>query len=181
MVVDPGVCRSASDGFCCEPRHAPQLAAALEEALAVDAAAISEPDAVRAALPRIAGAARETLRLYPPVPFVGRTGVDRSPVATGGDGDGGAPPPPPPPPFEVGGRSLPDDAVLCWSPWFLGRDPSSWGGAASAAAFEPARWVESPATGGAPSTFCWLPFGAGPRGCLGTRLGLTEASGGGVE
>ena len=30
-------------------------------------------------------------------------------------------------------------------------------------------------TGGAPSTFSWLPFGAGPRGCLGTRLGLTEA------
>ena len=22
--------------------------------------------------------------------------------------------------------------------------------------------------------FSWLPFGAGPRGCLGTRLGLTE-------
>ena len=34
--------------------------------------------------------------------------------------------------------------------------------------------MDDPATGGAGSTFCWLPFGAGPRGCLGTRLGLTE-------
>jgi len=24
--------------------------------------------------------------------------------------------------------------------------------------------------------FSWLPFGAGPRGCLGTRLGLTEVA-----
>ena len=30
--------------------------------------------------------------------------------------------------------------------------------------------------GQAPSTFSWLPFGAGPRGCLGTRLGLTEVT-----
>ena len=34
--------------------------------------------------------------------------------------------------------------------------------------------MDDPTTGGASSTFSWLPFGAGPRGCLGTRLGLTE-------
>ena len=30
--------------------------------------------------------------------------------------------------------------------------------------------------GGAPNNFSWLPFGAGSRGCLGTRLGLTEVT-----
>ena len=67
---------------------------------------------------------------------------------------------------------LPPGATLCWSPYFLGREPSSWGD--DAAQFRPARWIADPVTGGAPSSFCWLPFGAGPRGCLGTRLGLTE-------
>ena len=54
----------------------------------------------------------------------------------------------------------------------LGRNPQSWGEGADA--FDPQRWIDDPAGGGAPSSFCWLPFGAGPRGCLSTRLGLTE-------
>ena len=41
-------------------------------------------------------------------------------------------------------------------------------------AHRPERWLDSE-RGGADSSFSFLPFGAGPRGCLGTRLGLTEA------
>mmetsp|Transcript_19475 Transcript_19475/g.26419 ORF Transcript_19475/g.26419 Transcript_19475/m.26419 type:complete len:151 (-) Transcript_19475:60-512(-) len=68
--------------------------------------------------------------------------------------------------------ALSSGAVACWSPWFLGRDPEAWGG--DAAEFRPDRCVRDPLQGGAASRFSWLPFGAGPRGCLGTRLGVSE-------
>lgn len=92
------------------------------------------------------------LRLYPPVPFVGRTSTTESTVCE---------------------LAVPEGSTLCFSPYALGRDPVSWG--ATANDFRPERWLGSGgSTGGAPSSLCWLPFGAGPRGCLGTRLGLTE-------
>ena len=68
---------------------------------------------------------------------------------------------------------------MCWSPWFLGRDERHW--QAPVGEFRPTRWAPndadflSPTTGLPRSPFSWLPFGAGPRGCLGTRLGLNEA------
>ncbi len=133
-----------------EPEHLAALEAARAEAGAVDLMALSLEE-VRSKLPFATAVARETLRLYPPVPFVGRTSTAEA---------------------EVGGVSVPKGATMCWSPWFLGREEGSWGSAA--ARFDPERWMEDPSTGGAPSNFCWLPFGAGPRGCLGTRLGLTE-------
>ena len=64
--------------------------------------------------------------------------------------------------------------TFCFSPWLLGRDPSQWG--VDAAKFDPQRWLDDSLNGGAPNTFSWLPFGAGARGCLGTRLGLTEVT-----
>jgi hypothetical protein len=75
--------------------------------------------------------------------------------------------------------AVPTGAVMCWSPWFLGRDERHWH--APVDAFRPTRWCPddadflSPSTGTPRSPFSWLPFGAGPRGCLGTRLGLNEA------
>ena len=133
-----------------EPQHAAALARLRDEVRAVDILGLSL-DAVRERLPYATAVAREVLRLYPPVPFVGRTAVRAR---------------------RVGDVEVPEGGTLCFSPYHLGRDPASWG--PSADAFAPERWIADPAAGGAPSTFCWLPFGAGPRGCLGTRLGLTE-------
>ena len=128
-----------------EPRHSEALAAAREEANRVDLSRLTLEE-VRAKLPYATAISREILRLYPPVPFVGRTSIADAVVE---------------------GEPVPRGATLCWSPYFLGRDPGSWG--LDADAFDPQRWLNDPTTGGAPSTFCWLPFGAGPRGCLGTR------------
>ena len=133
-----------------QPEHAEALAAVRAEVDAADLDALTL-EQLRGTLPWTTAVARETLRLYPPVPFVGRTSVEDA---------------------VVGDCEVPQGGTLCWSPFFLGREPSSWGDDADA--FRPQRWVADPITGGAPSTFCWLPFGAGPRGCLGTRLGLTE-------
>merc|ERR1712228_1081592 len=107
---------------------------------------------MRSQLPYATAVSRETLRLYPPVPFIGRTSTADATVGT---------------------LQIPNGSTMCWSPFYLGREPTSWG--EDAGAFNPQRWIDDPTAGGAPSTFCWLPFGAGARGCLGTRLGLTEA------
>ena len=134
-----------------EPRHLQALQQARAEAEGVDILSLSLED-IKGSLPFATGVAREVLRLYPPVPFVGRSATAESTVC---------------------GVEVPEGATLCFSPFALGRDPTSWGEAADE--FRPTRWLDDPTTGGAPSTLCWLPFGAGPRGCLGTRLGLTEA------
>ena len=133
-----------------EPRHEAALADAKREAADLPDEGLPL-ERVKDALPYATAVARETLRLYPPVPFVGRTSVRSADL------------------FDT---PVPEGATMCWSPWFLGRDPAAW---ADADVFDPRRWLEDAVTGGAPSTFSWLPFGAGPRGCLGTRLGLTEA------
>ena len=122
--------------------HEPRHAAALDRARA-EAATLGDDlalDAVRDELPYHTGVAREVLRLFPPVPFIGRTSVRET---------------------DLGG-AVPEGATMCWSPWFLGRDPAAWG--SDAPEFRPARWLDDPVTGGAPTTFSWLPFGAGPRG-----------------
>ena len=135
-----------------EPRHASALARARSEARDARGARDVDLEGYRAALPYSTAVAREILRLYPPVPFIGRVATAEAVVAQ---------------------TRLREGAVACWSPWFLGRDRAAWG--ADAGEFAPGRWLDDATTGGAPSTFSWLPFGAGPRGCLGTRLGLTEA------
>ena len=133
-----------------EPRHARLLTRAVDEARRADLDGLRLEE-VRDALPYHVAVARETLRLYPPVPFVGRTALSAC---------------------DVLGTPAPEGAVACFSPYALGRDPGRWG--VDADEFRPDRWLDSE-RGGASSSFSFLPFGAGPRGCLGTRLGLTEA------
>jgi cytochrome P450 len=156
---------------------------------------LTSVDEVPLRLPFLTACVKETLRLYPPVPFIGRTSTQAAVVGRGT-------------------VLVPAGATLCWSPWFLGRDPAHW--QAPADAFRPTRWDPrfhgrrpdrtpppgstsdggstdggsasdggstdgewqdffSPTTGQPRPPCAWLPFGAGPRGCLGTRLGLNEA------
>jgi cytochrome P450 len=91
----------------------------------------------------------ETLRLYPPAFAVARKAIGRD---------------------EVDGVVIPPGSLAMISPWVLHRHVRLW---EEPEAFNPARFLgdEQPA-----HRFAYLPFGAGPRVCVGAQFALTEAS-----
>jgi cytochrome P450 len=92
----------------------------------------------------------EVMRLYPPVWLLPR-------VAQGDD--------------VVGGYHVPAGADLVLCPYTLHRHPEFWRepDRFDPDRFDPARSVDRP-------RYAFIPFGAGPRFCVGTNLGLMEAA-----
>jgi cytochrome P450 len=88
---------------------------------------------------------KETLRLYPPA-WV----FDRSPLHD----------------LDLGGHRLPKGANVLLSPWAVHRDPAVWDAPAE---FRPDRFL-----GDGPAREAYLPFGDGPRQCIGNRFAETE-------
>ena len=90
----------------------------------------------------------ESLRLYPPAPR-----FDRQAVAAD----------------RLGGQDiLPGDIVSVW-PWLLHRHKALWD---DPDVFDPERFLD----GGRPRhRFQYLPFGGGPRVCVGARFATAEA------
>lgn len=90
----------------------------------------------------------ETLRLYPPAYMLVR-------VAIGPD--------------ELAGEAIKAGDVVAIAPWLLHRHERFW---KDPNAFDPSRFVP----GAKPiPRFAYLPFGAGPRVCIGASFALTEA------
>lgn len=99
-------------------------------------------------LPTLRAVIDETLRLYPPVPR-----FDREAVAPDRLGD-----------HEI----IPGDLVSIW-PWIIQRHRKLWD---NPDAFDPERFaLDSPKR----HRFQYLPFGAGPRTCVGARFAMAEA------
>ncbi|MET0676683.1 MAG: cytochrome P450 [Bradyrhizobium sp.] len=90
----------------------------------------------------------ETMRLYPPAFLIAR-------AAAGSDMIGG---------FPVKAK----DIVLI-APWLLHRHEKLW---RDPNAFIPSRFM----TGAPPDRFAYLPFGVGPRVCIGAHFALVEAT-----
>lgn len=91
----------------------------------------------------------ESMRLYPPVHALGR-------MAVGAD--------------EVAGHRVRAGTNIVISPWLLHRNPKLWD---RPDRFEPDRFA--PERAAARHRFAYIPFGAGPRVCIGAAFAMAEA------
>ncbi|HEY0043954.1 MAG TPA: cytochrome P450 [Allosphingosinicella sp.] len=124
----------------------------LQEQAAAEAQAALTPGAdadLPDRLPLLRRILEESMRLYPPVPRLDRE-------ALGPDTLGGVP-------------IVPGEIVSIW-PWLLHRHQALWD---DADAFMPDRFA--PENRGARHRFQYLPFGGGPRLCVGMRFAMAEA------
>jgi cytochrome P450 len=100
-------------------------------------------------LPYTSAVISEAMRMYPPVWLLPRIAIDDD---------------------VVGGYRVPAGADVLISPYLLHRHPDFWP--------EPDRFDPQRFLGDAPPDrprFAYIPFGAGPRFCVGNHLGLLEA------
>lgn len=100
-------------------------------------------------LPFTTSVVEETMRLYPPVWILPRT-AQRADT--------------------VGGYRVPAGADVLVSPYTLHRHPAFWD---DPARFDPGRFAAVGARDR--PRYAYLPFGAGPRFCVGNSLGMAEA------
>jgi cytochrome P450 len=91
----------------------------------------------------------EAMRLYPPAWAIGRESTQ---------------------PFELGGYSFPAGTTIFIIPWVLHRDSRYF---EEPEAFRPERWMGSLAR--ELPRFAYMPFGGGPRICIGQRFAMIEA------
>lgn len=110
------------------------------------------PDTAIAALPRLVrtrAVVQEALRLYPPAFTIVREAIG---------------------PDVLAGIAIPPRTVVMIAPWVLHRHRRFW---SNPAAFDPDRFMPGAPP---PPRFAYLPFGAGPRVCVGAQFALAEAT-----
>jgi cytochrome P450 len=90
----------------------------------------------------------ESMRLYPPVWTLARTAVNED---------------------ELGGYRIPAGSEILIFPYITQRHPKWW---TDADAFRPERFA--PENSAARPRYAYLPFGAGPRTCIGLNFAMTE-------
>jgi cytochrome P450 len=101
-------------------------------------------------LPYLDGVVSESLRLWPPGAVAGRRLRD---------------------PIEAAGLRVPAGLTALYSPFVTQRLPELW---PDPLAFRPERWDKDDPSYVEPVPLSYLPFGAGPRRCIGFAFALTE-------
>ena len=97
----------------------------------------------------IEGIVLEAMRLFPPVWIIGREAIA---------------------PFTLNGYEFPAGTTVLICPWVLQRDPRYY---AAPEEFRPERWLTIRGTG--LPRFAYMPFGGGPRICIGQSFAMMEA------
>ena len=121
--------------------HPDVQARAREEILAASAPLADAP-------PYLAAVINETMRLYPPAWYIGRTTLR---------------------PMQLGGVDIPVGTQVVCSPFVLHRSPALW---TDPDVFSPERFL--PGSTIVPRSF--IPFGTGTRSCLGRAMSLIETT-----
>jgi len=100
-------------------------------------------------LPYTEAVVKESMRLYPPAYAVGREALQNC---------------------VIGDYAVPAGSTIYFSPWVLHRD-ARW--FAAPEIFRPERWLDG-STAQLPK-YVYIPFGGGPRVCIGERFAMMEA------
>lgn len=122
--------------------------AVADEAAGVDLGSDNANEAAES-LPLTRAVVQEALRLYPPAYTIVR-------MADGPD--------------EIMGREVPKGTLVVVSPWVLHRHKQHW---QDPLTFDPTRFLPDAPP---PARFTYLPFGVGPRVCIGQQFALIEAT-----
>lgn len=101
-------------------------------------------------LPFTEAVVKEGLRLYPPAYVIGREAV----------GD-----------CELGGFRCPAGTTIYFAPWVLHRDARHF---PEPERFRPERWLASDGSAARLPKYAYIPFGGGPRICIGERFAMME-------
>ena len=103
-----------------------------------------------ASLARVRATLDEAMRLYPPAPSLSREAIG---------------------PDQLGEQYVPAGAIVIVAPWVLHRHRKLWD---APEVFDPGRFM--PGRRESIDRFAYLPFGAGPRICIGMGFALQEAT-----
>ena len=101
-------------------------------------------------LPYLAAVVKETMRLYPPAWIIGRRALE---------------------PDRIGETDIPANSVVAMSPYILHRHPRYW---PDPEAFDPRRFLDAEEEHHR-EPFSYIPYGAGPRTCIGSNFAQVEA------
>jgi len=111
------------------------------------------PTAARVSeLPLTTAVLKEAMRLYPSAPILGRMTVEEDDL--------------------LGHRVSPGTTVVV-VPWTIHRHPDFW---VDPLVFDPTRFTGTGARPEPAHRYAWMPFGGGPRACIGQHFSMVEAA-----